>query len=65
MHVIVLPLYFALYHLLTIGNKVYRGFLYLEHTYNNPVANAFVAMLIDGSGHQKEKGALHFKGIRE
>ena len=37
----------------------------MEHTYNNPVANAFVAMLIDGSGHQKEKGALHFKGIRE
>ena len=47
------------------GNKAYRGFLYLEHTYNNPVANAFVALLIDGSGHQKKKDALllNYKGM--
>jgi hypothetical protein len=38
-----------------LGHKIYLGFLYLEHTYNNPVANTFVALLTDG-GDQEEKG---------
>ena len=37
------------------GHQIYLGFLYLEHTYNNPVANTFVALLTDG-GDQEEKG---------
>ena len=37
---------------------IYRCFLYLEHTYNNPVANAFVALLLDRV--EQEKGALTF-----
>jgi hypothetical protein len=38
------------------GNKIYKGFLYLEHTYNNPVANTFVALLTDGSDREEDKG---------
>jgi hypothetical protein len=40
-----------------LGHKTYLGFLYLEHTYNNPVANAFVALLTDG-GDQEDKYSL-------
>ena len=37
-----------------IGHKAYRGFLYLEHTYNNHVANTFVALLIDENEQRKD-----------
>ena len=40
-----------------VGHKTYLGFLYLEHTYNNPVANTFVALLTDGGG-QEDKHSL-------
>ena len=43
-----------------VGNKIYRCFLYLEHTYNNPVANAFVALLLDRDEQGLEKGVLSF-----
>jgi hypothetical protein len=44
------------------GNKIYKGFLYLEHTYNNPVANTFVALLTDGSDQEGEKSKLCYRG---
>ena len=47
----------AICTMIYIGNKIYRGFLYLEHTYNNPVANTFVALLLD-----RKEGPLSFKG---
>jgi hypothetical protein len=40
-----------------VGHETYLGFLYLEHTYNNPVANTFVALLTDG-GDQEDKHSL-------
>ena len=40
-----------------IGHKTYLGFLYMEYTYNNPVANTFVALLTD---QRKDfKGIFH------
>lgn len=39
--------FYALYNDLT-GNKTYHGFLYVEHTHNNYVVNAFVALLSKG-----------------
>ena len=36
-----------------IGHKAYRGFLYVEHTYNNIIANTFVALLSEESEQMK------------
>jgi hypothetical protein len=38
------------------GHKTYLGFLYVEHTYNNPVANTFVALL---TGPRQDKEVMN------
>ena len=52
-----------------LGHSVYQGFLYMEATYNNPVMNAFVLLLVnhEEAAKQSEQNHLVFtlknKGI--
>ena len=46
-----------------IGHKAYRGFLYLEHTYNNKVANTFVTLLSEESEQMKNSSSFQGKII--
>ena len=41
---------------------MYLGFLYLEHTYNNPVANTFVALLTDRQEEEEKNNKLALNG---
>ena len=43
------------------GHKNYLGFLYLEHTYNNSVANTFVALLTDDSDVKENRADYSLK----
>ena len=46
-----------------VGHKAYRGFLYLEHTYNNKVANTFVTLLSEESDQVKDSPSFQGKVI--
>ena len=46
-----------------IGHKAYRGFLYLEHTYNNKVANTFVTLLSEERDQIKDSPSFQGKII--
>ena len=39
---------------LFVGHKTYIGFLYLEHTLNNPVLNVFASVLLEAVEKKKE-----------
>ena len=47
--------------ILTAGHKAYIGFLYLEYTYNNPVVNMFVKLLMDAVSTQGQSMARHLQ----
>lgn len=57
---------------LFVGHKTYIGFLYLEHTLNNPVLNVFASMLLEAVEKKKERKespaaetVTHKKGVEE